>query len=259
MWDICNQLFAISVSWNDASQAPYTVESNPLFPEFLIIVDEYFQLLTTSSGILFINSNEFCTGVDITVTGTDGCTGTTSIDNCCFLAGSLIALADGLKPIEEVRVGDLVVGAFGEINRVIALQPTVLGSGRMMRINGEHSSTSHHPHVSVNRQFYTANPSTVEKTTYGSMFPVIDASGNTVVRMMHGLKQGRVGELNTGVELKTLEGSRTVKTIELYDLPPETKLYHLVVDGSHTYHAEGYAVTGWPDENDFDYDNWTKR
>jgi hypothetical protein len=24
-------------------------------------------------------------------------------------------------------------------------------------------------------------------------------------------------------------------------------------------HADGYAVTGWPREDDFDYDNWVPR
>jgi hypothetical protein len=26
--------------------------------------------------------------------------------------------------------------------------------------------------------------------------------------------------------------------------------------GSHTYNVDGYAVTGWPNEEDFDYDLW---
>jgi hypothetical protein len=43
-----------------------------------------------------------------------------------------------------------------------------------------------------------------------------------------------------------------------YSLPPETQLYNLVVGGSHTYHVEGYAVTGWPREDDFDYDACVK-
>jgi hypothetical protein len=61
-----------------------------------------------------------------------------------------------------------------------------------------------------------------------------------------------------GIHLKTVEGSREIKSFEVYDLPPETQLYNLVVDGSHTYHVEGYAVTGWPHEDDFDYDAWVR-
>ena len=42
-------------------------------------------------------------------------------------------------------------------------------------------------------------------------------------------------------------------------MPEDTQLYNLVVDGSHTYHVDGYAVTGWPSENDFDYDTWSRK
>jgi hypothetical protein len=74
--------------------------------------------------------------------------------------------------------------------------------------------------------------------------------------MLHGLKKGRTQVMTLGLNLKTVEGSRVLETLEIYDLPPETQLYNLVVDGSHTYYVEGYAVTGWPREDDFDYENW---
>jgi hypothetical protein len=31
------------------------------------------------------------------------------------------------------------------------------------------------------------------------------------------------------------------------------------MSGSHTYHVDGYAVTGWPSEHDFDYDTWNAK
>jgi hypothetical protein len=76
---------------------------------------------------------------------------------------------------------------------------------------------------------------------------------------LHGLAKGRVQTLKLGQPLKTIEGSRVVNTLEAYNLPPETPLYNLVVGGSHTYHVNGYAVTGWPREDDFDYDAWALR
>ena len=67
---------------------------------------------------------------------------------------------------------------------------------------------------------------------------------------------GRVQQLEVGVELKTVDGSRAVTFFETYEMGPDTQLYNLVVGGSHTYHVDGYAVTGWPKEDDFDYDVW---
>jgi Hom_end-associated Hint len=185
---------------------------------------------------------------------------TTDGINPCFLAGSLVQMADGsTKPIEEVLVGDLVLGAFGEINEVLALHRPLLGSAQMCRINGEHSTTSHHPHISVDRGFYCMHPSVVEETTYGHEHEVINAAGEKELRMLYGLAAGRVRELVAGVELKVVDGGRVVSELELYSMPADTQLYNLVVGGSHTYHVDGYAVTGWPREDDFDYDNWVAR
>jgi hypothetical protein len=175
----------------------------------------------------------------------------------CFLAGSLVQMADGTtKAIEDVCVNDLILGAFGEVNTVLALHRPVLGTASMCKINDEHSTTNHHPHISVDKKFYCGDPDLVSNSTYGRIHKVIDADGNIVDRMLHGLKKERIQKLYEGVELKTVEGSRVVRSLEVYSMPETTQLYNLVVSGSHTYHVDGYAVTGWPREDDFDYDRW---
>lgn len=181
---------------------------------------------------------------------------TTYTSLACFLAGSPVHLADGtVKAIETVAIGDQVVGAFGETNPVLALQRVYVGNSLMVRINGEHSTTDHHPHVSADKRFYTVEPAVIEEGVYGKEHLVIGPEG-PVLRKLHGLAKGRVQKLALGHALKTIDGSRTVMTIERYRLPPETPLYNLVVGGSHTYHVNGYAVTGWPREDDFDYTTW---
>lgn len=175
----------------------------------------------------------------------------------CFLAGSLVHMADGTtKAIEDVRVHDLVVGAFGEINEVLFLHRPLLGNARMCCINGEHHTTNHHPHVSADKQFYCGDPATVSAFTYGRTHPVLDEQGQVVEQMLYGLVKERIHTLELGVELKTREGSRVVKSMDVYAMEEDTQLYNLVVGGSHTYHVEGYAVTGWPREDDFDYEKW---
>jgi len=169
-------------------------------------------------------------------------------------------MADGSqKPIEEVCVGDTVLGAFGEVNTVLALHRPLLGKARMCRINDEHSTTNHHPHVSADRRFYCGDPAAVLGATYGREHDVIDGTGSVVKRMLHGLAPGRIEQLTVGVDLKTVDGSRPVKSLDLFDLPADTQLYNLVISGSHTYHVDGYAVTGWPREDDWDYTLWTPR
>ena len=245
-----------TVSWNALPGATsYVVTTTTQGPNYPAII----TYPTATSALIDYNGGEpyFQT---VTVTAATNCGNTSSNIqiNPCFLAGYLVHIEDGTtKPIEEVQVNDLVIGAFGEINKVLALHRPLLGSAKMCKINDEHSTTNHHPHISIDKKFYCGNPELVSSSTYGHKHKVIDEYGNVVERMLEGLKKERIQTLEIGVELKTIEGSRITKTIELYSLPEDTQLYNLVIDGSHTYHVDGYAVTGWPSEKDFDYDNWT--
>ena len=221
--------------------------------------------LSVSTGLtsarVYFNWVDPFENITFTVRGTlNGCPYTGSANAApCFLEGALVTMADGsTKPIELVEVEDWVLGAFGEINQVLALHRPLLGSNRMCRINDEHSTTHHHPHISLDKKFYCGDPSLVKTATYGRSHPVIQKDGSIVQRFLEGLRPDRILPMELGIHLKTVEGSREIRSFEPYSLPPETQLYNLVVGGSHTYHVEGYAVTGWPREDDFDYDAWIK-
>lgn len=214
-------------------------------------------LFDHTPGTTTVRVSSYDYNYTITITARNACGSSTSSAQPCFLAGSLVQMADGsTKPIEDVKVGEKLLGAFGETNTVLALHRPLLGEALMCKINDEHSTTNHHPHISADRKFYCGDPTTVNTRTYGRPHKVIDEQGQVVDRMLHGLRPSRVLKLDLGVELKTVEGSRPVQKLETYSLPPETQLYNLVMSGSHTYHVDGYAVTGWPSEEDFDYDMW---
>lgn len=174
----------------------------------------------------------------------------------CFLKGSIVTMHDGTeKCIEDVLVGDFVRGAFGEKNQVLALHRPLLGDFQMCRVNNEHTTTNHHPHVGANRNFYCGDPETVTRFTYNRSHEVIGANGLEEM-FLHGLHANRLQKLELGTLLQTIKGAKTVETLETFSMPSETQLYNLVVNNSHTYFVEGYAVTGWPREDDFDYDIW---
>jgi hypothetical protein len=220
--------------------------------------DQTFEITSSTSGNWYSNGfnddNNLIIHAHVT-----GCPDiSTSVGAPCFFHDAIITMADGsTKAIEEVRVGDLVLGAFGEFNEVLALHRPLLGYNTMTNINNDHHTSSHHPHVSPDKQFYSVKPSVVMSDTYGKSHEVLDENMVPYQRFLAGLKPGRVQQMEIGVQLKTVDGSREITFLETYEMAPETQLYNLVVSGSHTYHVDGYAVTGWPNEDDFDYDTWT--
>lgn len=176
----------------------------------------------------------------------------------CFLANSLVLMANGQqKAIQEIEVGEFVVGAFGEINQVLALDRTILGSRYMYRINNEHSTTAEHPHVSVDKKFY-AQDTEATYDEYGTEHRCLTMNNKIEKLIFHGVKPGRVKSLHNGIELQTVNGGKIVDSIEKYKLPDSTLLFNLVVSGSHTYFINSYAVSGWIRDDDFDYDTWQK-
>lgn len=196
----------------------------------------------------------------ITVTLTNVCSSVT--DNAilgCFLPGTPVAIVGGTKAIEDIVVGDQVIGAFGEVNTVLALHRPLLGGGKVCRINDEHTTTTHHPHISADRKIYCPNPAALNNFTYGQKHTIIKADGSTEKRTMTGVNRDRILTLTEGVVLQTITGPRTVIKMEPVTMSPFTQVYHLVVGGSHTYTADGYAVVGWAREDDFDYDTWTPK
>jgi hypothetical protein len=232
----------------------------PVTQHFLGVYNTTFVFAHT--GFIIMYPSEELSEVTVTLTASNECSdSTTTASFGCFLEGAPVAMADGTsKPIESVQIGDQVMGAFGEHNTVLALHRPMLGAGCILNINGEHKTTTHHPHVAADKKIYCAEPNLINSFTYGKEHTVIvDKSGRKEKRTMYGLHKDRILKLEVGVELQTVSGARRVDTMETIKMSPFTQVYHLVVDGSHTFMVDGYAVTGWPREDDFDYDTWTAR
>ena len=246
--------FIWNLSWSAVANISYTIT--------MTATDLSGQILVNYTGVGTATVSANCTvdPVVFTLKATNNC-GTTSTqltDYACFPAGTKVHLVnDVIKNIEDVQVGDLVIGAFGEHNPVLALQHVLVGNSKMYTINDEHVTTDHHPHVSLDKKFYTMDIKTIENKVYGTNMLVINAEGKPESRHLDGLKKGRIEKLALGLNLKTIDGSRTVTKIEEVSMAFDTPLYNLVTGGSHTYHADGYAVTGWPSESDFNYATWS--
>lgn len=123
----------------------------------------------------------------------------------CFVAGTAVRTSTGLVPIEQVRVGDLVLSqhpATGELTYKPVLKTTITPEGPLMKVEaGNYDSF---------------------RCTGGHLFWV---SGE-------GWKQAR--ELRSGAQLHTPRGTVTVSHVE--ESKPE-QTYNLIVADFHTYFA----------------------
>jgi hypothetical protein len=175
----------------------------------------------------------------------------------CFLYGTPIVMADNtIKQIQMVKVGEFVLGANGEINEVLALHRPLLGKRQLVYINDDHITPADHPHTRADMKgFYSCDPEDMVNG-WGHYVDVFTANGREQWRNI-GISDRHLSTMQVGVELWTIDGPRVVETMDFIDAPMDTQLYNFVLGGSHTYFANGYSVTGWPNDIDFDYDTWT--
>jgi len=166
----------------------------------------------------------------------------------------VVAMADGsFKAIETIGVGELVLGRYGEANEVLALDRPRLGHRPLYHINGEHWTTGEHPHWTDEGPM-AVNPREL-RGDWGAYHPVIRGDGRVEEWLNTGLTRP-VGALRIGARACHGEGMKEIRSIAVRPGSPDLPLYNLVLAGSHTMRVDGYLVTGWPQEQDFDYDSW---
>lgn len=247
--DYVSYNYGWAITWNPIPNGTvYLISQTGISPQT-------FELLTPTTGNYYTNNSDENIVVYAHISGCPDISGFTVP---CFFEDAIVTMADySTKMIKDIIVGDMVLGVFGEHNQVLALHWPLLGMGTMTNINNDHHTSSHHPHISIDKQFYSVNPALVISNTYGKIHTVLDENMVPYERFLSGLNSERIKQMELGVQLKTVEGSKEVSYLDTYEMAPETQLYNLVLSGSHTYFVDGYAVTGWPNEDDFDYDTWS--
>lgn len=146
-------------------------------------------------------------------------------ERCCFVAGTVIRMADGTdKYINDVEIGDIVLGMNGEENTVVNIERPLLGDRKVYSFNhGDPFVTAEHPFMtsvgwkSISPDAtYEENPDlNVEELAPGDLLETVD----TVVLF-------------------------DIHSIQSHTFDPETPLYNLMLDGTgnHTYYADGFLV-----------------
>jgi hypothetical protein len=144
---------------------------------------------------------------------------------CCFVAGTQILMADGsTKNIEDVALGEIVVGKDGVRNTVLKfLRPKLgeTGATLMAFNNGKPFMASDHP-VYVRGQGWK------------SFDPAMTYSKYSMT----------VGQYQVGDVVETVDGlGFKIHSIEEYsDQDPNQTIYNFVLDGNNTYIADNLVV-----------------
>lgn len=140
----------------------------------------------------------------------------------CFIAGTKVILIDGsTKAIEDVQVGDKLLGMDGHTNEVIGFDHPLLGNRKLYSLNNsEYFVTAEHP-------FYTTQG-------WKAIDPLATAAENPSLQVGR-LKVGDVLVLTHGKQEKLL----SMNSIEA---DPLTPLYNFLLSGNNSYYANGYLV-----------------
>ena len=139
----------------------------------------------------------------------------------CFTAGTKVTLADGsTKDIEDVVVGDMVAGSNGKANAVVGVEVPPLGDRPLYAINGS-------------KAFVTAEHPFMTTMGWKSIDPTLTMKENALLD---------VGALSIGDILVTDNGNVAISSITQHSGDKEEKVYNLLLDGNHTYYANGFLV-----------------
>jgi hypothetical protein len=144
---------------------------------------------------------------------------------CCFIKGTKILMADGsYKNIEDVDLGDIVLGKDGSHNKVLEFLRPALGDtgATMMAFNGGLPfMTSDHPVYVRGQGWKSFDPAMTERKYF---MPV--------------------GKYQIGDIIETSDGAGfEIKSIEEYgDQDQDQTIYNFRLSGNHTYIADGLIV-----------------
>ena len=153
----------------------------------------------------------------------------------CFIAGTRILMADGCeRPIETLRIGDRVRDRHGQSNRIQAIERVALGARRLYGLNHlPPFFTAEHPFLTTRGWAAIAPAMTRTENPALAVLPLF--TGMHLLGWSEGGSAGNLALAPHPVEL-------LVASLSWVDAPPATALFNLILDGSHSYVANGLIV-----------------
>ncbi len=158
----------------------------------------------------------------------------------CFSAETRIALPDGSsRSIADLAVGDAVLGADGQINRIAAIHQPTLGNRALYAINdSDFFVTDSHPFM-TDDGWKSIDPAATAREHID--LPVGRLRVGDRVQVLNGvLAVARGGRLPDRTDIEVT--ASIVQRIEPIAADPATQLFNLRLDGNQTYFANDLLV-----------------
>lgn len=143
----------------------------------------------------------------------------------CFTAGTQVLMEDGTyKNIEDVEIGERVVGNNGNINTVQEFHRPNLGERKLVSINGgPYFVTEDHPML-TREGWKSLNPE-MSKKNYPRLFAEL-----------------QITELKIGDSIVKVDGDEFIFTLKTKSDDPNTPLYSFMMDGDNTFNVYDYIT-----------------
>ncbi|MBO0406300.1 hypothetical protein [Aeromonas hydrophila] len=153
----------------------------------------------------------------------------------CFMAGTPILMADGEeRPIETLRIGERVRDQYGRSNQILAIERVLLGERRLYGLNRlAPFFTAEHPFLTTRGWAAIAPAMTRTETPTLAVLPLF--TGMHLLGWSEHVCAGNLALAPHPIEL-------LVESLCWLDAPPTTALFNLILDGSHSYVANGLIV-----------------
>ncbi|NIA67727.1 hypothetical protein HBA54_03910 [Pelagibius litoralis] len=157
----------------------------------------------------------------------------------CFTAETRVLMADGSeKPICEIVPGDSVLGGNGRMNRVVAVERPGLGERKLFAFNGGEA-------------FVTAEHPFLTPAGWKAIDPIATADENPTLKvarlavgdlLMAALPAGAESQGNLALVAEVVTRPLPLERIESVSADPAMLVYNLLLDGDHSYIANGLIV-----------------
>ncbi len=158
--------------------------------------------------------------------GSSGCQEKWACISSCFTPGTLITMADGSKkPISEIKIGEKVRSASGGSNTVLGFETPKLGTRSLYAFNDseDYFVTAEHPFLTEDG-WKAIDPEATKREK-----PSI-------------AKRLNITKLEVGDVIITENGKIKIEKIKSKSADPNQTVYNLILDGDHTYIANGFVV-----------------